>query len=187
MLSSCIAGEDSWESLGQQDQPINPKVNQPWIFIGRADAEAEAPMLWPPDAKSWVIGWDRRMASSTQWTWVWANSGRWWRIEKPGMLQSMGLQRVGHNLVTKQPQQKEEYSESCEKKSTDCMIAFTWNSRKSKLIYSDRKQISGSLEKWWSQRVMRKTSGGCGYDHCLDWTDAFMIIYFCQHLPSCTP
>ena len=41
------------------------------------------------------------------------------------MLQSMGLQRVGHNLVTKQPQQKEEYSESCEEKSTDCMIAFT--------------------------------------------------------------
>ena len=35
---------------------VNPKGNQPWIFIGRTDAEAEAPVLWPPDAKSWLIG-----------------------------------------------------------------------------------------------------------------------------------
>ena len=40
------------------------------------------------------------MASSTQWTWVWANSGRWWETEKPGVLQSMGSQRVGHNWAT---------------------------------------------------------------------------------------
>ena len=37
-------------------QPVSPKGNQPWIFIGRTDAEAEAPILWPPDAKSWFIG-----------------------------------------------------------------------------------------------------------------------------------
>ena len=37
---------------------VNPKGNQPWIFIGRTDAEAEAPILWPPDAKSWIIGKD---------------------------------------------------------------------------------------------------------------------------------
>ena len=36
-------------------KPVNPKGNQPWIFIGRTDAEAEAPILWPPDAKSWLI------------------------------------------------------------------------------------------------------------------------------------
>ena len=41
-------------------------------------------------------------ASLKQWTWVWANSRRWWRAGKPGLLQSMGLQRVGYNLVTKQ-------------------------------------------------------------------------------------
>ena len=35
---------------------VNPKGNQPWVFIGRADAEAEAPVLWPPDAKSWLNG-----------------------------------------------------------------------------------------------------------------------------------
>ena len=39
-------------------KPINPKGNQPWIVIGRIDAEAEAPILWPPDAKSWLIGKD---------------------------------------------------------------------------------------------------------------------------------
>ena len=38
--------------------PVNPKGNQPWIFIGRIDAEAEAPILWPPDVKSWLIGKD---------------------------------------------------------------------------------------------------------------------------------
>ena len=73
-------------------KPDNPKGNQPWIFIGRTDAEAEAPILWPPDAKSWLTGnnpdagkdWGQRkidqgwhncwMASPIQWTWVWANS-----------------------------------------------------------------------------------------------------------------
>ena len=39
-------------------QPVHAKGNQPWIFIGRTDAEAEAPTLWPPDAKSWPIGKD---------------------------------------------------------------------------------------------------------------------------------
>ena len=48
------AGENSWESLGwQADKPVHPKGNQPWIFIGRTDAEA--PILWPPDAKNWRI------------------------------------------------------------------------------------------------------------------------------------
>ena len=48
-----------WESLGLQEiKPVSPKGNQPWIFIGRTDAEAEAPILWPPDAKNWVIGED---------------------------------------------------------------------------------------------------------------------------------
>ena len=86
-----------------------------WIFTGRTGAETEAPILWPPDAKSQLIGkdwcrerlraggegdnrgWDGWMASLAQWTWVWANSGRCWRTGKPGMLQSMGSQKVGHD------------------------------------------------------------------------------------------
>ena len=45
--------------------------------------------------------WDGWMASSTQWTWVWVNSGSWWWTGRPGVLQSMGLQRVRHNWATK--------------------------------------------------------------------------------------
>ena len=100
-------------------KPVNPKGNQPWIFIGRTDAEA--PILWIPNAKGWLIrkdpdagkDWrqeekgttrecDRWMASPTQRTWVWANLGRQWRTGKPGVLQSVRLWRVGCNWVTKQ-------------------------------------------------------------------------------------
>jgi len=49
-------------------------------------------------------GWDGWKALLTQWTWVCANHGRWWRTGRPGVLQSMGLQRVGHDLVTEQQQ-----------------------------------------------------------------------------------
>ena len=99
----------------KQIKPVNPKGNQPWIFIGSTDAEAEAPIPWPPDVKIWLTGkdwcwgrlraggegdgrgWDGWMASPTQWTWVWASSRRWWWTGKPGMLQSMGSTRVGHD------------------------------------------------------------------------------------------
>ena len=52
--------EKTLESLldSNEIKPVNPKGNQPWIFIGRTDAEAEAPIPWPPDVKSWVIGKD---------------------------------------------------------------------------------------------------------------------------------
>ena len=50
---------NSQESLGLQEiKPINPKGNQPWIVFGRTDTEAEAPILWLPNAKSWIIGKD---------------------------------------------------------------------------------------------------------------------------------
>ena len=45
-------------------------------------------------------GWDGWMASPTQWTWVWVNSGSWWWMARPGMLQSMGFHRVGHAWAT---------------------------------------------------------------------------------------
>ena len=50
-------------------QPVHPKVNQPWIFIERTDAEAEAPLLWPLDVKNWLIGKDH-------------DAGKDWRQEK---------------------------------------------------------------------------------------------------------
>ena len=83
------------------------------------DAEAEAPALWPPHVKNWLTGkdldvgrdwgagregddrgWDSWMASQTRWTWVWARSAIWLLTLRPGVLQSMGLQRVGHHWET---------------------------------------------------------------------------------------
>ena len=58
MLSNHGAGEGSWESIGLPDQTVNPKGNQSWIFTGQTDAEAEDPVLWPPDAKSRLTGKD---------------------------------------------------------------------------------------------------------------------------------
>ena len=59
MCLNCGVREDSWESLGLQEiKPVNPEGNQSWIFIGRTDAEAETPILWPPDAKNWLLGKD---------------------------------------------------------------------------------------------------------------------------------
>ena len=56
MLLNCGVGEDSWESLGLQgDPPVHPKGDQSRVFIGRIDVEAETPILWPPNAKSWLI------------------------------------------------------------------------------------------------------------------------------------
>ena len=56
MLLNCGVVEYSWEPLGlQRDQTSNPIGSQSWIFIGRADAEAETPTLWPPDVKNWFI------------------------------------------------------------------------------------------------------------------------------------
>ena len=60
---------------------------------------------WGQEEKGATRGWDSWMVSRTQWTWVWANYGRWWRTEKPGVLQSVGSQRVGHNLATEQQPQ----------------------------------------------------------------------------------
>ena len=57
MPSNCDVGEDSGESFGQQgDKLVNPKGNQSWIFIGKTNAEAEAPILWPPDERSDSLG-----------------------------------------------------------------------------------------------------------------------------------
>ena len=51
-------------------QPVHPKGNQTWIFIGRTDAEAETPILWPPDVKNWLIGKDADVGKD------------WWQEEK---------------------------------------------------------------------------------------------------------
>ena len=59
VLLNCVIGADSWQSFGLQGHTsIHPKGDQSWVFIGRTDAEAEAPIVWPPYAKCWFIGKD---------------------------------------------------------------------------------------------------------------------------------
>ena len=99
-------------------KPVNPTGNQSWIFIGRTDAEAEDPILWPPDAKSWLVGkdpdagedWrqeDKGMTEDERVGWhhrlnghEWASSRSWSWTGKPGVPKYMGSQRVGDNWAT---------------------------------------------------------------------------------------
>ena len=88
-------------------QPVHPKGDQSWVFIGRTDVEAETIILWPPDAKNWLIeknpdagkDWRQEEKETTEhemvgWrhqldkTWVWVNSRSWWWTGRPGVLQS---------------------------------------------------------------------------------------------------
>ena len=107
MPSNYGAGENSWVSLG----------NQPWIFTARTDAEVETPVFWSFDVNSWlekalmlrlrareeaIRGWDGWMASPMQSTWTWANFERWWRTERPSMLQSLGVTKSWTYEATEQ-------------------------------------------------------------------------------------
>ena len=97
-------------------KPVNPKGNQSWIFTGRTDTEVETSMLWPPDAKNWLIwkgpdagkDWrqgEKGMTEDEMVGWHhWLDGhefeqapGSWWLTGKPGVLQSMGSQRVRHS------------------------------------------------------------------------------------------
>ena len=120
---SILRAASSWKPLSpcldcKEIKPVNCKRNQFWIFIGRTDAEAEAPILWPPDTKNWFIrkdpdtgkDWRQEEKGTTEdemvgWHHplnrrVWASSGRLWWTGKPGVLQSVGSQRVRHNWET---------------------------------------------------------------------------------------
>ena len=98
-------------------QPVHPKGNQSWIFIGRTDVEAETPIFvhlmqrtdsFETQCWKWLKAggegddrrWDGWMASPTRWTWVWASSRNWWWTGRPGVLQSMRSQRVRHDQAT---------------------------------------------------------------------------------------
>ena len=81
----------------------NPRDGGAWWAAIYGVTQSRTQLRW---LSSCCWGWDGWMASPTQWTQVWTNSRRWWRTVKPGMLQSMGSQRVRHNLATEQQQQK---------------------------------------------------------------------------------
>ena len=118
---SCL--ENPWTEEPAGSSTGSWRVGHDWVTeLQTFECPSEGLMLKrqyrPPDAKSRLMertprqwkaegkrrsddrGWDSLMASPTQWMWVWANSRRWWSTGKPGMLRSVGSQRVGHNLVT---------------------------------------------------------------------------------------
>ena len=118
MLLNCGVGEDSWESLGLQGDPTSPSFGKSvlnihwkyWFWSSNSNI-----LAWCEELTHWKRpwcweglkvregddrGWDGWMASPTQWTWVWVNSRSWWWTGRPGVLQSMGSQRVGHDWVT---------------------------------------------------------------------------------------
>ena len=115
MLLNCGVGEDSWQSLALQgDQAILKEINLEYSLQGlmlklqlqyfghlmqRTDSLEKTLMLGKTEGGR-RRGWEDWMASPMRWTWVWVNSGSWWWTGKPGVLQSMGSQRVGHNWAT---------------------------------------------------------------------------------------
>ena len=121
MLLNCGVGEDSWESLGLQGDPVSPSKRKSVLNIHWKDwcwgwnsstlatwcdklTHLKRPWYWER-LKAGGGGdhreWDGWMESSTQRTWICVNSGTWWMPGRPGMLQSMGLQRVEHDWVMK--------------------------------------------------------------------------------------
>ena len=109
-------GEDSWESLGLQGDPTSPSERKlvlnihwkDWCWSWNSNTLA----TWCEELTHWKRpwcwerlrageggnrGWNGGMASPTQWSWLWVNSRSWWWTGKPSVLQSMGLQRVGHD------------------------------------------------------------------------------------------
>ena len=106
-------------------QPVHPKGNQSWVFVGRADANlmgwcwswnSNILVTWCEGLTHWKRlwfwerlkmggegddrGWDGWMASLTQWTWVWVSSWSWWWTGRHGVLRFMGSQRVRHDWET---------------------------------------------------------------------------------------
>ena len=163
-------------------QPVHPKGDQSWVFVGRTDVEAETPVLWPPDVKSWLIwkdpdagkdwrqekkgmtGWDCWIASATQWTWVWVNSGSWWWIGRPGVLQSMGVQRVGHHWATElhwTGQQGDPTSQSSRKLTLNINWKDWCWSWYSNTLATWCKELTHLKRPWCWERL---EAGGEGYD-----------------------
>jgi len=119
MLLNCGVGEDCWESLGLQGDATSLSWRKSILNIHWKDwcwSWSSNPLAtWYEELIDWKRpwcweklkageednrGWDGWMASPIRWTWVWASSGSWWWIEKPGVLQSIGSQRVEHDWAT---------------------------------------------------------------------------------------
>ena len=120
MLLNCGVGDDSWESFGLQRDPTSPSYRRSvlgvhwkvWCWSWNSNSLATSceelthlkrPWCWErlrAGGEGGDRGWDGWMASLTQWTWVWVGSRSWYWTGRPGVLQLMGLRRVGHDWAT---------------------------------------------------------------------------------------
>ena len=120
MLLNCGVREDSWESLGLQGDPTSPSKRRSVLGVHWKDWcwswNSNPLATWCEELTHWKRpwcwerlrageegdnrGWDGWMASPTLCRWVWVDSGSWWWTGKPGVLWSMGLQRVGYDWAT---------------------------------------------------------------------------------------
>ena len=120
MFLNCGVGEDCWESLGLQGDPISPSLRRSvlgvhwrdWCWSWNSNTLAS----WCDELTHWKRpwcwerlragregedrGWDGWMASSTRWIWDWVDSRSWWGTGRPGVLRFMGSQRVRHDWAT---------------------------------------------------------------------------------------
>ena len=120
MLLNCGVGEDSWDSLGLQGDPTIPSQRSSVLCVHWKDWcwswNSNILATWCEELTQWKKpwcwerlraggeggnrGWDGWMASSTQWTWVWVDSGSWWWTGRPGVLRFMVSQSVRHDWAT---------------------------------------------------------------------------------------
>ena len=157
MLESPLDSEDI--------KPVNPKGNQPYLFIHWKDWYWSSNTLatWCKEPTHWKRpscwerlkgkeegsrGWDGEITSPTQQTWIWANSRKQWKTGKPGVLQSTGSQRVGHSLATG----NNSASSSC---FTSVDLGCTYHMRNNVLLQCHSKQLLEScFAGWrWKRRV----------------------------------
>ena len=136
-------------------QPVHSEGDQSWVFFGRNDAKAENSStlatsceelthwkrLWCQEGlgaggEGDDRGWDGWMASPTQWTWIWVNSGSWWWTGRPGVLQFMGSQRIRHDWATELNWSSNEDQMSHDLEPGDC-------------VYWKRDHLKNSLQPKW--------------------------------------
>ena len=135
VLEKTLVSPLNWKEI----QPVNLKGKRSWIFIARTDAEAEIPIIWPPDMKNQLTGkkkpwcwerlktwregedrgWDGWMASLMRWAWVYIDSSSWWWTRRPGKMQSWGRKELDRT-------ESLNWTEPCSNQEANSLLNFLY-------------------------------------------------------------